>query len=363
MHHPQRPARQNLKLWVSVATLLSLSIQSCQVLSRNQRTADLKPLLAELQAEDWRAADAETLQVLLQISDRKTEGWLTQTDVATLDCNVLVQLDQAWLEQSQGQFGFSPQHRIWQSVGGTVGEYTPQIAEQFGDRVGWRNQDQWEQYDTLNFSLQAPQGHLPATTGNGVSGSIWGGVATLSQRLQYCRHEVAIAQARADYYADCDWLSREQYCRLKRAAEAWGETPDWDGTGIPNLLDQLEQALAQQQWIAADEITAVLFDRYRRANFAEFEGSASHELIPCYLLQPVDELWTDYSQGQFGLSAQDQVLEALKDERPNRTNPSASELSQALGWSDPQFAPPQGETYNLDLDGTAPQNVPKGYYP
>ncbi|MBE9065867.1 GUN4 domain-containing protein [Leptolyngbya cf. ectocarpi LEGE 11479] len=358
MRSPNHASRKNLQLWISILTLSLVGIQSCRLKINKKQTHNLTPLLQQLDTSNWRAADAETLRLLLSISDRTAHGWLSPSDIATLDCNLLVKIDQAWTTHSQGRFGFNQQRLIWQSVGGTVGQYTPEIAEKFGDRVGWRRQGQWKKYGTLNFSSQAPNGHLPATTGNGVSGSVWGGVATLSQRFQYCRHEIAISQARQDYYAICDRNPDQQHCRLKDAAERWGETQDWGNTGIPTLLNQLEQSLAQQQWIAADKITRTLLDRYRRANFAEFGSSASHELIPCYLLQATDELWTHYSQGHFGLSAQDQVLASLKHAKLNSVNPTVSRR-EALGWPQRQSS----EQYNPSFDQVAPQQVPKGYYP
>ncbi len=355
-------------------SLIALGLQSCHLKSdqieeikdaKNSTEIDYSPLTKQLKAKNWRSADVETLRLMMVLRDRTTSGWLSQADVEKLDCQALVQIDRLWEEHSQGKFGFNRQRLIWLSVGGTVGKYSPNIAEKFGSRVGWRNAGKWLPYQTLNFSNQAPQGHLPATTGNGVSGSVWGGVGAIAQRLQYCRHEVSIANARKEYYRDCRPDSTEHYCRLKRAAERWGERPDWGGTGIAKALNELEQELAQRQWAEADRITQELLDRYRRASDAEgLPGADSMEFIPCYLLKPVDDLWMQYSQGRFGLTAQAAVLAKLE------IRPSGYETNVALaafGWDKVKVTDPYLSSlhrpYDPAFNAVDPKRVPEGFYP
>lgn len=362
--------KKEWKLRSLALVLLALYANSCYLKLGKTQDINYTPLIKQLKAENWRSADTETVQLILNLSDRTAEGWLRKTDVETLDCQALVEIDRLWTEHSQGQFGFNQQRLIWLSVGGTVGKYTSDIAEKFGDRVGWRTQGKWRTYDKLDFSAQAPKGHLPAITGNGVSGSVWGGVATIGQRMQYCRHEVAIALARNEYYANCDRNWHEQRCRLKEAAERWGDTPDWGGKGLPTLFDRLEQALASKQWIAADKITRILFDRYRQANLAEFKDSDSMKVIPCYLLKPVDDLWMQYSHGRLGLTAQSAVLYEHKifpllDAKPD--NKTATAANTVLGWNkllnkantNHRVRRPYSPAFNAG----DPQQVPKGFYP
>ena len=78
------------------------------------------------------------------------------------------------------------QRRIWESIGGQSGIYQEDIAIEFGKKVGWYENNQWQQYQQLDFTTQAKVGHLPAMTGNGVSGKIWGGVATIAGKLKNC---------------------------------------------------------------------------------------------------------------------------------------------------------------------------------
>ncbi|NJK77413.1 MAG: hypothetical protein HC942_30185 [Microcoleus sp. SU_5_6] len=336
---------------------------------KQKQEMDFARLTEELKAQNWRSADAETLQLLLKMSDRTAEGWLNKTDVEKLDCAALVQIDRLWIERSKNQFGFSQQRLIWLSAGGNVGQYNPKIAEKFGDRVGWRDRGKWLTYNTLKFSIQAPKGHLPAATGNGVSGSVWGGVAAISKRLQSCR-PVELAIARQEYYANCSDRSRDRRCLLKKAAERWGETPDWGGKGIAKLFDELERELSQRQWIEADKITRILLDRYRQANLAEFKDSDSMKVIPCYLLKPVDDLWMEYSQGRFGLTAQSEVLFDRKifpmpKARPDF--PTATATNTVLGWNKLPDADPDSnhihKPYSPAFNAVDPQRIPKGFYP
>jgi GUN4-like len=363
--------KKNRKLRSLALVLLALCTNSCHLKLGKTQDLNYTTLIKQLKGENWRSADAETLQLILKISNRTAEGWLSQADVETLDCKALVEIDRLWTEHSKGEFGFSQQRLIWLSVGGTVGKYTPEIASKFGDQVGWRSGRKWRAYNTLNFSTYAPKGHLPAITGNGVSGSVWGGVPTIGKRLQYSRHEVAIAIARNEYYANCDRHPREQRCRLKQAAERWGETPDWEGKGIPKLFDELEQELSQRQWIKADKITRILLDRYRRANLAEFKDFDSMELIPCYLLKPVDDLWMQYSQGRFGLTAQSAVLSEHKIFPMREVQPdyqTATAANKVLGWNkSPNIEPNTNHRfhrpYSPAFNAVDPQRVPKGFYP
>jgi GUN4-like len=358
------------QVWIRLLMLFILGLQACQpAFNRNYNRSgvDDSHLRHHLKSKNWRAADAETLSLLLQISGRTQAGWLRAADVAALSCPALLQVDQLWLEHSNGRFGFNRQRLIWLSLGGAVGAYSPQVAERFGNHVGWRSQGQWRSYNTLSFSAQAPLAHLPASTGNGVSGRVWGGVASISQRLQDC-YRIAVMAARDAYYADCVEHQHQHHCRLKIAADRWGEMtiPDW-GQEIPKLLVRLEQVLSRQEWIAADKITKTLLDHYRRANYAEFGDSDSHQLIPCYLLNAVDSLWMQYSQGRLGFGAQAAVMANLKPHAPHLpttdSNDNASRLfRQAVGWS--EYLPSRtNRNYNSAFERVAASRVPKGHYP
>jgi hypothetical protein len=71
------------------------------------------------------------------------------------------------VKYSEGRFGFSVQKEIYQELGGTR-EYDEEIWLKFGDRVGWRKDEEWLKYNQLNFTTDAYKaaqaGHLPHLT-------------------------------------------------------------------------------------------------------------------------------------------------------------------------------------------------------
>jgi GUN4-like len=108
-----------------------------------------------LETGKWRKADEHTWEILLQISLREEEGWLTPADIDSLPCTDLRTIDRLWQAYSNGRFGWTVQQQIWESV---AGNYT-----ELCDRVGWRVKDNWKYYDELSFNRNAPPGHLPVT--------------------------------------------------------------------------------------------------------------------------------------------------------------------------------------------------------
>ena len=123
----------------------------------------LRDLLA---AGKWFQGDRKTANLLLKVANREEQGWLLNEDIENFSCQDLRTIDDLWVKYSNGHFGFSVQQRIWQEVGGKVDQATESLL---GDRVGWRVKSKWLPYDNdwlgygdLTFSLNAPQGHLPA---------------------------------------------------------------------------------------------------------------------------------------------------------------------------------------------------------
>ncbi|NEP38369.1 MAG: GUN4 domain-containing protein [Okeania sp. SIO2H7] len=115
-----------------------------------------------LAAEKWKEADIETTRVLLELADRQTNGWLRVKDIDVLPCPDLKQIDKLWIEYSKGQFGLSLQQQIWSQVGGQLGKFDNNIFYKFCDRVGWRKNNEWLKNEELEFTSDAPEGHLPS---------------------------------------------------------------------------------------------------------------------------------------------------------------------------------------------------------
>jgi hypothetical protein len=80
-------------------------------------------------------------------------------------------IDKLWLKYSNGHFGFSVQKRIWQEESDKLDEFDRnKIYARFCEAVGWRIVNGCLLSSYLNFSLNAPVGHLPvAVAGQGWS--------------------------------------------------------------------------------------------------------------------------------------------------------------------------------------------------
>jgi GUN4-like len=133
----------------------------------------LRDLLA---VEDWEEANEETYRVMRQIVGEY--GWHIQY----FPCEDLRTIDQLWVKSSCDRFGFSVQKRIYRTLGGSWknqknrksikdrlkdlkyrNDWKTQgkIWEVWGDRIGWRQHGNWIAPSDLNFSINAPAGHLP----------------------------------------------------------------------------------------------------------------------------------------------------------------------------------------------------------
>ena len=117
----------------------------------------LRDLLAQ---GKWQEADKETARVMLAVAKREKEGWLNVKDIDNFPCADLRSIDQLWVKYSNDKFGFSVQKRIYQGFGGTR-EYNSEIWEKFGDKVGWRKEDDCLYYKNITFDIKAAKGHLP----------------------------------------------------------------------------------------------------------------------------------------------------------------------------------------------------------
>lgn len=118
-----------------------------------------------LMTKQWKAADQETLRLLMRASRVNRAEQLQPDLIAELPCHDLQTIDQLWLQASRGQFGFSVQRDVWMPYYTLFWSKADTWAA-VGDRLGWRinhlwNPNHWKRYDEITFSLRAPKGHLP----------------------------------------------------------------------------------------------------------------------------------------------------------------------------------------------------------
>jgi serine/threonine-protein kinase len=127
----------------------------------SERGVDYTKLRDLLAQGKWKEADKETLLVMLKVAGREAEGYLRVEDIEKFPCTDFRTIDTLWVKYSKGSFGFSVQKRIWESVGGTpFVDYETYCR--FCDRIKWRVNNDWLDYEQLTFSLEkAPEGHLP----------------------------------------------------------------------------------------------------------------------------------------------------------------------------------------------------------
>ena len=114
-----------------------------------------------LVAKNWKKADLETAERMLEAAGRESQGYLDIEDVENFPCQDLGTIDKLWVEYSDGKFGFSVQKKIYRDLGGTK-DYDKKVWESFGDKVGWRKGGSWLSYSNLTFSEGHYMGHLPS---------------------------------------------------------------------------------------------------------------------------------------------------------------------------------------------------------
>jgi serine/threonine protein kinase len=113
-----------------------------------------------LVAKNWKEADLETYNRMLEVAGRKFERHLDIKDAENFPCQDLGTIDKLWVKYSGGKFGFSVQKQIYQDLGGTK-DYDYKVWESFGDKIGWRKGGSWLSYSNLTFRVGHYMGHLP----------------------------------------------------------------------------------------------------------------------------------------------------------------------------------------------------------
>ncbi len=120
-----------------------------------------------LKEQNFKAADQETTKIMLEVAGEDRDN-LTPGGISKFPCNALLVIDQLWLRYSNQHFGFSLQLKTYYEVGGTIDTIRAQdmkTLESFANKVGWldeKKKAKFDQYDSWDFSLSAPQGCFPA---------------------------------------------------------------------------------------------------------------------------------------------------------------------------------------------------------
>ncbi|QLE40063.1 hypothetical protein FD723_06055 [Nostoc sp. C052] len=126
--------------------------------NQNIDYTQLQDLLAQ---HKWKEADIETTKLMLKVMNKNYWDEVYKEDIENFSCQDIHTIDRLWEEYSYGYFGFSIQQTIWSEMGGQVDYET---EKRLGDRLGWRKEGNWLDYEQLTFKLSpmTPMGHLPA---------------------------------------------------------------------------------------------------------------------------------------------------------------------------------------------------------
>lgn len=147
-----------------------------------------------LEQQNWKGANIETADKILQAIKKGCNGvnctfaketifswWQVMSpDILSASCKDFYIIDQLWIKNSEGQFGFSIQKKIWQECAQSypfpsdwvrydslnileklsfIESYNAGWLEFLG-RVGWLDHAEFNGHNAT-FDLHAPQGHLP----------------------------------------------------------------------------------------------------------------------------------------------------------------------------------------------------------
>lgn len=112
-------------------------------------------------------ADTKTRKIIQEIVNR---DMYSEPNFSNLSCKMVNKIDQEWLLISNNKFGLSPQYKIWQSIIKVEKNPEKQVIL-LGNKLGWTRKKplteeeyispDWLYSDELNYTVNAPLGHLP----------------------------------------------------------------------------------------------------------------------------------------------------------------------------------------------------------
>lgn len=121
---------------------------------------DYSQLKIYLQNQQWQQGDQESDRIILEVAGESSA--LDQESINEFPCESLQTINELWISNSDGRFGFTPQKEAYLETDNELGEYTQSTYEAFGNQIGWRIFGAWSLYGDLKFTDIAPIGHLPS---------------------------------------------------------------------------------------------------------------------------------------------------------------------------------------------------------
>jgi tetratricopeptide (TPR) repeat protein len=150
-------ADQCLKEVKRISPAISNALELLKTEVKDDRYSKLRLLL---NSEQWREADEETSQLMLQVAGKEDQGYLEPEDIETFSCENLLTIDNLWVRASNGHFGFSVQKKIWEKCGSPM-DYNDDYKK-FMETVGWLSGGEFVSSSDMKFSITlSPVGELP----------------------------------------------------------------------------------------------------------------------------------------------------------------------------------------------------------
>lgn len=162
-----------LEVLNSRSSIVSIVANTSGEISETNSTGDYASLKEFLTLGNWQEADRETSAIICKLTGTSRVRDINKKDIETFPCADLQELDRLWKYYSNNRFGFSVHKDIWINLDGVLyydARNYWKFAEtyiKFAERIGWAKKSwfsdsRWLKYKDLNFSIDAPRGHLPA---------------------------------------------------------------------------------------------------------------------------------------------------------------------------------------------------------
>ncbi len=151
---------------------------------------DFAKLEYALSIGDYKAADLETWNILCRALGRPLGSKFSERDIGRIPCNELLNLDNLWLRYSNNRFGFSVKGEIYEAEGQNYRSF----CEKIGYRVKRAGSMTWISGNRINYSNEAPKGHLPWVSGFYDGDSPFGGegiIRELTAAIKVCQRKLS----------------------------------------------------------------------------------------------------------------------------------------------------------------------------
>jgi hypothetical protein len=149
----------------------------------SEKGIDYTRLRDLLKAGQWREADQETADQMLNAMGKENWWKVERDDLLNFPCADLTTIDQLWVTYSKEKWGLSVQKQIYVACGAKLDAKYPgdKIWLKFCMCVGWRKDNSWVDYSDLILDPSiSPWGEFPLRSGFvWVGGCGWGKLGCL----------------------------------------------------------------------------------------------------------------------------------------------------------------------------------------